>query len=311
MAKYSIIKIIPYFGTWPEWMDFYIESCKANADIDWLFFTDCPEPDNKAPNVRYINISFDDYKKMVSKKLNINFNPFSPYKLCDLKPAYGFIHQDEIKAYDFFAFGDNDIIYGDLRQFITDEILDKYDVISTHENRISGHFALFRNNDMLRNAFRRIPDWQKHLENGNHLALDESKFSKVFVSHKKHPLFLRKLWALFDPYQRKVLFKEQFSTILSPQPWWNGSMTHPQKWFWNKGCLTNDLDGKREFMYLHFMNWKSNKWLPKEHRSEPSAWMTLNSIINIDYHQAAKNGFQISATGFSAIDYESKFPDKP
>ena len=75
MSKYSIIKIIPYFGQWPEWIDLYIESCKANSDIDWLFSTDCGEPANRAKNVRYIHTSFTDYKKMVSEKLNINFNP--------------------------------------------------------------------------------------------------------------------------------------------------------------------------------------------------------------------------------------------
>ncbi|NQY25714.1 MAG: hypothetical protein HRT92_00890 [Piscirickettsiaceae bacterium] len=302
MSKYSIIKIIPYFGQWPEWIDLYIESCKANSDIDWLFFTDCGEPANRAKNVRYIHTSFTDYKKMVSEKLNINFNPSSPYKLCDLKPAYGFIHQQDIVGYDFYAFGDNDIIYGNIRHFITDKILDNYDVISTHDKRISGHFAFFKNNDKQRNAFRQIPNWQKYLEDNNHFGLDESKFSKVFIKHKKHPLLLRKLWALFNPYQRKVLFKEQFSTILSPHPWWSGSMTHPQNWFWIKGKLTNDLDGNREFMYLHFMNWKSNKWLPKPHRSTPSAWMNLESLVHINYHQAGNLGFQISPTGFYEIN---------
>ena len=302
MSKYSIIKIIPYFGKWPDWMEFYMESCKANSDIDWLFFTDCPEPANKAPNVRFVHLTFDEYKKRVGETLNINFNPSSPYKLCDLKPAYGLIHQDEIAGYDYFAFGDNDIIYGDIRKFSTDEILDKYNVISTHNRRISGHFALFRNNEMYRNAFKRIKSWQKYLENDEHEGIDESKFSKVFVPHKKHPMILRKLWSLFCKYHRRVLFKEQYSTILSPYPWHDGSMEHPQQWFWKDGTLTNERDGEREFMYLHFMNWKSNKWLPKQLRSEPSAWMKQDSIIHMDYELAAERGFQISAEGFSQLN---------
>jgi len=299
--KYSIIKIIPYFGQWPEWINFYIESCKANPDIDWLFYTDCAEPENKAPNVRYINLSFDDYKKLVSEKLKINFNPSSPYKLCDLKPAYGLIHKDEISSYDFYAFGDIDIVYGDIRKFITDEILDKYQVISTHEKRISGHFALFRNTEQLRNAFKLIPGWQQDLEDIEHKGIDESQYSKIFLKHKKHPLFLRKLWSLFNSYQRRVLFKEQYSTILSPIPWWNGAKNHPQEWYWKNGHLTNNSDGDREFMYLHFMNWKSNRWLPKQLRSNPAAWMNLDSVVHTGYRRAFEQGFQLSAQGFTEL----------
>jgi len=300
MSKYSIVKIIPYFGKWPEWMEFYIESCKANSDIDWLFFTDCPEPENKADNVRYVKMSFDEYKKMASEKLNVNFNPQNAYKLCDLRPAYGIIHQEDIANYDFYAYGDIDVIYGNIRQFITDDILEKNNVISTHRRKLSGHFTFFRNNEMIHNAFRRIPDWQKYFESEEHEGIDESKFSKVFLKHKKHPQFLRKFYSLFSEYRRNVLFKEQYSTILSPTPWHNGSMEHPQEWFWQDGKLTNGSDGDREFMYLHFMNWKSSMWLPKKLRDKPAAWMKLDTVIHMDYRDAAQ-GFQISPRGFEKI----------
>ena len=301
MQHQKIIKIIPYFGQWPEWFELYIESCKKNPQMNWLFYTDCGEPVNQSPNVRYIHLSFEEYKCLVSDRLAINFNPSSPYKLCDLKPALGFIHESDIKDYDFFAVGDVDIIYGQIRNFITDELLQKYDVIGTHNRRLSGHLAIFRNTDRYRQAFRKIPNWQKLMEMDEHIGLDESKFSKLFVRHKNHPVWLSKVWSYSSRYQRRVLYKEQFSTVLSPIMWIDGSSEHPQQWFWKDGHLTNDRDN-REFMYLHFMNWKSNRWLPKNLRDTPAAWTSLDKLVQIDIEQARKNGFQISPQGFTPIN---------
>lgn len=89
MKTASILKIIPYFGKWPEWIDFYLESCRHNPDINWLFYTDCARPATAPANVQFIEISFEDYKQLISTRLRIDFNPTHPYKLCDLKPAMG------------------------------------------------------------------------------------------------------------------------------------------------------------------------------------------------------------------------------
>lgn len=116
MAK-SIITIIPYFGKWPEWINFFIESCKHNPGVDWLIVTDCGEPDNSAPNVHFRHMSFEDYKAEASRRLEVGFNPLDPYKLCDLKAAFGVVHEDDIRDYDYYAHSDIDLIYGDIRRF--------------------------------------------------------------------------------------------------------------------------------------------------------------------------------------------------
>ena len=58
----SLIMLILYFGRWPEWIDLFVESCKWNPSVRWLLYTDCGEPENKADNVDYVHLSFDDYK---------------------------------------------------------------------------------------------------------------------------------------------------------------------------------------------------------------------------------------------------------
>jgi hypothetical protein len=306
LKHYTIVKIIPFFGQWPEWIDLFIESCKHNPDIDWLIYTDCDAPANKADNVKLVHVSFNDYKRFVSDKLNINFNPDNAYKLCDLKPALGYIHHDDIAGYDFYAFGDIDLIYGNLRHFLTDQLLQRFDVIGTHERRLSGHFCLFRNNQRNREAFKKIKHWQQHLENPEHLSLDESKFSKLFVPHRKHPRWLRKLWSVTSRYQRRVLFKEQYSTILSPIPWHDGSSQHPTVWAWKQGKLVNSQD-KQQFMYLHFMNLKSSKWLPKSMKQSGPAWSQLEKLVHIDWRESGDKGFVVSPHGFLHPDKLQKY----
>ena len=172
MTLSSIKIIIPYFGQWPEWINLFMQSCEYNPSIDWLFITDCGFPDIQPVNTQFMETSFDEYKAQISTKLHIDFSRATPYKLCDLKPAYGLIHQKHLQRYDFFGFGDMDLIYGNLRHFLTEDILRRHQLISTHNNRISGHIFLLRNNHRMISAFRQIHDWKNLFENPEHLSLD-------------------------------------------------------------------------------------------------------------------------------------------
>lgn len=295
MASPSILIIIPYFGQWPKWINHFMLSCQYNLSINWLFFTDCGLPVVQPKNATFIEIDFQEYKNLISKKLNINFHTSLPYKLCDVRPAYGVIHEDYLDGYDFFGFGDIDVIYGDLRQFLPDTLLEKNQLISTHPDRVSGHFCLLKNNSAMRNAFRKIPHWKKLFENPKHLSIDESKFTKVFMPHRKHPLWLKKIYSLFSPYWRNNLFHEQYSTILSSIPWFNGADKHPQEWYWKAGHLTNSLDGEHEFMYLHFMNWQSGRWLDKKY-GDTSAWELSGCSFQFNLN-STPDGFGITRKG--------------
>ena len=50
---------------------------------------------------------------------NINWGGVnSPYKLCDYKPVYGLIFDEDLQDYDFWGHCDVDLIFGDIRKFI-------------------------------------------------------------------------------------------------------------------------------------------------------------------------------------------------
>jgi hypothetical protein len=296
--------LIPYFGTWPAWVNFLIESCKWNKHIDWYFITDCEQPANKGQNIHFIHFSFDDYSAYISKTLKINFNPNSPYKCCDIKPCLGFLHQDTIKGYDFFGFCDIDVIFGNIAKIYTDQLLSNSNVLSTHPLVISGHFTLLRNTRRYREAFRAIKGWEELLERPHHIALDENRFTRVFLG-KSRLRFAANHLPWINPYWWGRVFVERHSTILAPWPWHDGRLEHPVLWRWKDGSLTNERDGDREFLYLHFMNFKSSRYLPKNGGMKKAAWEGLSNVVSMDWRRAATEGFAISPGGIHPVEEQA------
>lgn len=282
----SIRFIIPYFGAWPFWMDFFLAGCARNPDIDWLFFTDCGIPENAPANVQFIEIPYIDYCVLVSEKLGIDFSPANPYKLCDIKPALGYIHAEHLVGYDFWAFGDIDVVYGDLRRYFTSARLAQKDLFATHSRRISGHLCLLRNTARMREAFKMIPQWQARYADHSHQALDEGAFSRLFIRHKNWPEMLRRFVARFNKWSLCSEFIESHSTfsILA-----DGQRVVPQRWFLREGRLTNSELGEQELPYLHFLVWKNQHWkggAPDELRGPAQL--------------AQEHSWQLSANGWGA-----------
>ncbi|MEZ1317190.1 hypothetical protein QIW53_14310 [Pseudomonas fluorescens] len=282
-----ILFLMPYFGSWPFWMPFFLESCRRNPDIDWLMFSDCGVPENLPPNVTIECMTFGDYCGIVSERLGIDFAPTQAYKLCDIRPAFGLIHADRLEGYDFWGFGDIDLVYGDLRSYFTADRLASYDLYSTHERRVAGHLCLIRNTERKRQLFRRIKDWEARFTDQKHHALDEGAFSRIFLWRKNFPDPLFKLVGKFNPWRRRSEFTEAFSTPGGCIKWHDGTDNFPHQWYWRDGKVSNDRDGDRQFPYFHFVCWKRNEWsqMPSP---DPAEIKRL----------AAEPAWNIDATGF-------------
>jgi hypothetical protein len=96
-------------------------SALRNPSVDFMFFTDTDvEP---AKNIIVYKMQFSDFQQLVQKAFDFPIVLDRPYKLCEYKQAYGYILQDYMKEYDFWGFGDLDLVYGDLRSFFTEDIL--------------------------------------------------------------------------------------------------------------------------------------------------------------------------------------------
>lgn len=265
----KICIIIPYFGKWPFWMAVFLESCRYNDTIDWLFYTDCGVPESCPSNVKVRQISFGDYCEKVSTSLKVNFRPESHYKLCDLKPMLGYVHADEIDGYDFWGFGDIDLVYSDLREYFSSFRLRKKDLFSTHQRRVSGHLCLIRNTDEMCTAFMKVKNWQVLLLHREHVAFDEKAFGKIFLRHKNSPLLFRWIAKKLDPWLDRAEFQEAYTTPNAKVKWLDGTNDYPKKWYWKAGRVSNDRSCGHQSPYFHFMVWKK-RW------SEPTTCAMLN-----------------------------------
>lgn len=143
----SICLIIPYFGEFPSYFQLFLNSCGKNQKIKWLLITDNDKPYNYPDNVSLISMSFSELKAYIQKKFEFPISLERPYKLCDYKPAYGFIFQDLVREYDYWGHCDVDVIFGDL-EGVLEKRLDDYDKLFEF-----GHFTLYKNTDKINRQF--------------------------------------------------------------------------------------------------------------------------------------------------------------
>ena len=169
----KICFLIPYFGKWPRWIDYYLLSCKSNSSLDWHFFTDCGIPSNKPENVYIHEMNIGEFNDLASQNLRIQLNIKHPYKICDLKPAYAIIFQKYVENYDYWSYGDIDVIYGNIRSFLTPELLNDFNILSNHSNFVAGHFCTLSNNVKINSLYKIGGNYKAAFQHPKYVGFDE------------------------------------------------------------------------------------------------------------------------------------------
>lgn len=139
MNNKNIVLISLYFGKYPNYFNLWLKSASKNPDIDFFLYGDCNIDDfiSLPENVKCFKISFEDMKKKIQDKFDFRIILDAPYKLCDYKPTYGYVFQDDIKEYKYWGHFDIDTILGDLNKFLPDE-----DYMKIYR---FGHLTLYKN----------------------------------------------------------------------------------------------------------------------------------------------------------------------
>lgn len=164
-----IALIVPYFGSFREDFPFWLKSVEFNSTIDFMIFTD--QAIEYVPrNVTIQKMSLNDVEKLAKLYIDKSCIIPRPYKLCDYRPAYGEIFQDYIKDYDFWGHCDCDLIFGDIRHFITEDVLNRYDRILSR-----GHLTLYRNTTEINGYYRKCvnPSYKEVLTSNKGYSFDE------------------------------------------------------------------------------------------------------------------------------------------
>ena len=178
MKTYKICILLPYLGKWPWWFSYFLKSCETNKNFDFLFFTDNDPPINYPDNVYFNFIEKKGLVQLVRDKTGIQVTLENPYKLCEFKPTYGKVFEDFIGNYNFWGYGDIDLIYGDLNKYLSLEILDNYEIISPHNNFIPGHFCILKNTTEIVNLFSKAENFKKVFSSERYHYFDEIFYKK-------------------------------------------------------------------------------------------------------------------------------------
>lgn len=194
----TILIILPYFGKLPKMFPYWLESCKLNPSIDFLILTDeyiC----EKATNIINIKISLLEIKERITRYLGFEVSLDRPYKLCDYKPLYGEIFKEYTSNYSFWGYCDCDLIFGDIRKFLTEDILKAYDYIGG-----MGHFHLQRCNDEKYNEVWKTAKatlapnktWEEVFQSSRNEYFDELPYG---VSGRYYEMYPEKFYSGFFP----------------------------------------------------------------------------------------------------------------
>ena len=154
----KIVLIFPYFGKLPVQYPMWRASALRNTTVDFMFFTDADvEP---AENIIVHKMKFEDFQQIIQDVFDFPIVLDRPYILCDFKPVYGQALQKYISKYDFWGYGDLDVVYGDIRAFLTEEVLSKYKFFLGF-----GHLTLFHNDEETNTYYKVIvPGYQDYRE---------------------------------------------------------------------------------------------------------------------------------------------------
>ena len=302
----TIAILIPYFGKWPEWVELFFDSVERNTTIDFHFLTNCDVTISKATNVFFHEMTFEEYIQNAQRHINVPINIPNPYKICDLRPLFGLIHYDIIKQYDYYGWTDVDLLFGDIREFYTDEILAGHEVFSTHSTRISGHLALFKNTLENKTKYLSIYNWENAVQNPNFVGIDEHGITNAYTMtffdkiNEKFKLSINNFITRYVKKKRlkKLYLIEQYTTPFLPIKWIDGTQNseQPSKWFYHQGVVTNDRD-QRNFIYIHFMNFKSSQW---RHDGTKAPWEGKEKICFAAVADIT-GGITIDANGIYAL----------
>ena len=169
MNKFAVIA--PYFGKLKPSFALWYQSAIRNSDVDFFIFSDDTPVDIPADNIKWIPFTLQDFNELAIQKLGINFTIKHPYKLCDFKPMYGVIFEDYIKGHDYWTYGDLDVVYGKITEY-----LEKIDYQKYYKINHAGHFCFIKNIPEATELFKAhvdgSQDYQNVLESRN-IAFDE------------------------------------------------------------------------------------------------------------------------------------------
>jgi len=242
----SICYLVPYFGKLPQSTPMWLLSCKLNPTVNWLIMTDDKTEYDYPENVKVIYCTFEEITQRIREHFDFEVMIDKPWRLCVFRPCYGEVFKKELEGYDFWGHCDMDLIWGDIRKYLTDEVLEKYDKIG-----FQGHSTLYRNtpenNARYKNNFDGVFNYRDAFSGKVKCCFDEGAMCNIYENlgveyfHEVNFAHLS-VWAnsfFVDKLPQEDNYKNKHQVFV----WDQG---HLYRVYAHDGALHKD-----EFMYVH------------------------------------------------------------
>ena len=265
------VLILPYFGKFNNYFPLFLKSCAENPSYTWMIFTDdefnyeCPQ------NVHIIKCTLRDIIKVANNKFGFKVVLDSPYKLCDYKPAYGFLFEEYIRDFESWGHCDCDLIFGNIEKIITPLLNEGYDKLFA-----AGHLTIYKNTYDNNRRFMK-------LYKGRYLYKEAFTTNKIFVFDEDfknndniHSIFLEENAKVYenDLSMNPSIISARFIRAFydSSKHDFVNEEYRKARYFWNNGNIVRiEWNGEKlvqtEFAYFHFQMRKMRVKLDSEDMS--------------------------------------------
>lgn len=255
----KIVFIIPYFGKFNNYFPLFLNSCEKNREYcDWIIITDNNSNYLYPQNVQVIHLTFEEIQNKIKEKFEFQVSIEYPYKLCDYKPAYGYIFEDLISEYLYWGYCDTDLIWGDFSLLLNHINIEKYDKIFD-----LGHCTIYKNNKTNNRRFMKSINGEKRYkvvyQSVGNCSFDEEYNKSI------NNIFIKDNAKIYSKsYSANIYMKSSnFRLTHLQKDKYHYSIEKTKKAFfiWNDGRLMRYvLNGKKidveEYLYIHMQSRK-------------------------------------------------------
>jgi hypothetical protein len=173
--------LIAHFGALPEWFDIWLHTAKLNRGIDFYLYQEVIESCQDG-NVFFNKLTLEDFNSLPllrSEGCAIR----NPYKFCDYKPLIAEAFPRVVSSYEYWGWGDLDVIYGDILSVVGPSFDRRFDYVSTGWQGESGPLGFLKNSEQVNTLWRLLPDVHSQLNNEKYLGIDEPQFVSLLKAY--------------------------------------------------------------------------------------------------------------------------------
>ena len=253
-------------------------------------FTDNHKHYNYPENVHVKYLTFDELRKQFQEKFDFPLTLTKPYKLCDYKPAYGYVFEHLIEEFEWWGYCDCDVIFGDLWGMLAPLLEETYDKLFA-----VGHLTLFRNTPENNRRFMQESSgksfYKRAFQEERNCWFDEDYWSEEFRAESIHKIYSdmgARLYTTDISFNLAVSYSQFIRTVyVGGDERFRDLPFERALYYWEDGRLMRMLvqNGRlvsEHYLYMHFQgrNMRFNESVLGEHRIQiyPNGFRKLKML---------------------------------